>query len=626
MFVRFALGALLLIAPALLAGCARKAPAPVVKPVAIKPPVVAQPPPAVTVKTPAAAPVEAAAEAIEAEPVAAVEAPLAAAPLPTFGAERILLLAPYNPLIIEFQFTIDGQPHGEALERLVGEAIKLADADGDGRPMWKELTASKRFKYGQFGNLAINSDNDHKQIVERYDIDRDGVVDSTELPRFLTRNAGGSRAFSIRGASDYRDLNRRGAPAWQLVDADDDGMLSQDELSSLASRLASRDMDDDEILVAADLNPSAAASAMPGMMAERRRRGPDASRMLGPHADWDSVRLALENRYSGSSYLQPDSFPLTPELFAQLDANADGKVRKEEFERLNEVEPHVVVAVEFGVAEETEDKEQESGDGSQESEEKVLEAAPAAPRVRLVRIADALTTAGQDAIEQPNRLTLRFGGMVLTLYTNDTIVNQDFEAQAQQALATLDANKDGYLEKSEVPETAQPQLGQFEAVDADEDGKVYAGEIVAFLTQQQAAQRSQIHAKASDREDVLFAVLDADHDERLDLRELESAPERMGVLDRDGDGLISPDELPEVMTIGLARGNLENMDALFVPPPVVARGPAGDAPRWFTSMDANADGAISQREFIGSEDKFAELDANGNGLLEAPEASKPASN
>ncbi|HEX5103581.1 MAG TPA: hypothetical protein VFV87_07220 [Pirellulaceae bacterium] len=261
--------------------------------------------------------------------------------------ERIVLLAPLNPFLIEFHFTIDGQPHEQALERLVDAVIKLADTDGDGRPMWAEVTSSKRFKYGQFGNLAINNDNDHKQIVERYDIDRDKVVDRDELPRFLTRNAGGSRSFSIRGTADYRGMNRRGAPTWQVIDTDGDGRISPEERQSAAGELRIRDSDDDEILVATDLNPRAALGD-PGMMSMRRRAGPQAARLLGPHADWDNVRLALEHDYGGSRYLETDSFPLTPQLFTELDTNKDGRIDRTEIRGLDSVPPHMVIAVDFG--------------------------------------------------------------------------------------------------------------------------------------------------------------------------------------------------------------------------------------------------------------------------------------
>ena len=194
---------------------------------------------------------------------------------------------------------------------------------------------------------------------------------------------------------------------------------------------------------------------------------------------------------------------------------------------------------------------------------------------------------------------------MLTFYTNDTVAAATFAARAKQALDMFDQNKDGYLEKSEVPETLQGQLGRFEAVDADEDGKAYPHEIEAFLAQQQAGLRAQIHARATDSEDVLFAALDADHDERLDSREIEGRGRSdWRLLDKNGDGQITADELPEVLLIGLARGSLENADATFAPPPVIARGPDGKAPRWFTAMDANQDGVISRREFLGPAEKF----------------------
>jgi Ca2+-binding EF-hand superfamily protein len=539
---------------------------------------------------------------VEEKPAAAdEEIATTSPPAKPVSKERILLLAPGNPIVVELHLTIDGQPHTEALVRLVDEVLKLGDTDGDGRTMWKELCASRRVKYGQYGNLAIDNENGEKQVIERYDIARDGVVDRTELPRFLTRNAGGSRPFSIRGTLDHRDLNRRGAATWRVIDADEDGSISAEERAAAASLLAGRDSDDDEILLASDLNPRLQA-ANPEMMADRRRRGPDAARLLGSHADWGGIQRILELEYGGGRTMTAEGFPLTPELFAQLDGNKDGRIRREEFAALNEVPAHVVVEAGFG---------KEPGAGDQEPGAK--------PRLKLLHVDPQLAGSGSAIVEQSGRLTIAVGGNRLTFYTNDTVASEDFSARAKQALDMFDQNKDGYLEKSEVPESLQGQLGRFEALDADDDGKAYPYEIEAFLAQQQGGLRAQIHAKAADTEDVLFAALDADHDERLDSRELEGAAQRLAALDKNGDGKVTSDELPEVLLIGLARGSLENAEATFSPPPIVVRGPDGQAPRWFTSMDANRDGTISRREFLGSAEKFQELDRDGNGLLELAE-------
>jgi len=595
-------------------------PAPLPPPVA--PPVVkAVPPPVVVAQEPP--PVENdAGPAADVAP--AVEVPaVAPPPPPTFGTERILLLAPTNPVIIELQLSIDGQPHTDALKKLVADVMQLADADGDNRVTWKELCANKRLKYGQFGNLAIEGDNSEKQILERYDIDRDGIVDDTELPRFLTRNAGGSRPFSIRGTADSRDTNRRAAPTWQVLDADGDGAISKSEMAAAAGRLMRLDSNDDEILLPADLDPRL-QTGDPTMMADRsRRRGHDAARLLGPHADWGTVQMAMEREYGGTGLLREGCFPLTPDLFAKLDANGDGRLGRTEFAALNDVPPHLVVGVEFGSpAAEKPAIELEEWEVTELPAE-LPEPVQREPRLKIVSVSPALGGESPQVMEQPGRMTILIGGVLLTLYTNDTVASEDFAERARQALAMYDNNKDGYLVKDEVPEALQAQFGRLEAIDTNDDGKAYPEEIETYLAQQQAGLRAQIHAKAGDREDVLFACLDADRDQRLDSREMDSAAQRLLALDKNNDGVVTADELPELMIVGLARGSLENADATFRPPPVVVRSPAGDAPRWFTAMDANADGAISRREFVGPAEKFAELDKDGNGLLELNEAIKP---
>jgi Ca2+-binding EF-hand superfamily protein len=156
-------------------------------------------------------------------------------------------------------------------------------------------------------------------------------------------------------------------------------------------------------------------------------------------------------------------------------------------------------------------------------------------------------------------------------------------------------------------------------LDSDGDGKAYPAEIASFLSHQQAGLRAQIHTRVGDVEDLLFMALDTNNDQRLDSREIQHTAKRLAELDADGDGLLNAIELPETITIVLARGSIENADALFTPSMAALASNAEKAPRWFSSMDANRDGVISRREFLGTNDQFSQLDQNQSGLLELEE-------
>lgn len=544
-------------------------------------------------------------------------------------AERFLLFTPTNPLIVDVELTIDGQPHLAAMDKLVDEVLKLGDTDADGRPTWKEVAESKRFKYGQFGNLAISNDNGVKQILEMYDSDRDSAVDRAEVPRFLTRNAGGARPFSIRGTSDFRETSRYESPLWNLLNTDGDRhSISAAEMTAAPSRLRSRDTDDDDIVVPSDL--SANSGAQPGEMPTRRReRGPTAARLIASDAKWDMIRVDLDDQYALGGNLNDTSFPWTPKLIAELDADKNGRITKAEYPLLAKVPAHIRLAVNFGKTAASQGKKEDAKDDAKDeakdktkAEEKPAEPAkPESPvQIRVVHLCEELEALPHAVSEQSGRLTLNIGGMCLTFYTNDTVAAVDFEAQAKQVLEMYDADKNGYLEAKEIPADAQAAFGTFEGVDTDENGKVYPGEIVTALSQQQAALRSQIHAKAEDREDAFFLALDENGDERLDGREIENAPARLKLFDKNGDGEIVGDEIPPAMIVGFSRGSLQNVEALFTMPSLVARPPAKDIPRWFTLMDTSGDGVISRREFLGEQEKFEKLDANSDGFLDSVEA------
>jgi Ca2+-binding EF-hand superfamily protein len=129
-------------------------------------------------------------------------------------------------------------------------------------------------------------------------------------------------------------------------------------------------------------------------------------------------------------------------------------------------------------------------------------------------------------------------------------------------LMAFDKNGDKKLSKEEVPERMQ---GLFARADADHDGVLTADEI------RKSAQSTSAPAGGGEREgrvegrggrggeppnfmkiDPIFAAVDADGDGEISAAELANAPAALKKLDKNGDGQITPDEVP--MMGGRGRG------------------------------------------------------------------------
>ena len=76
------------------------------------------------------------------------------------------------------------------------------------------------------------------------------------------------------------------------------------------------------------------------------------------------------------------------------------------------------------------------------------------------------------------------------------------------------------------------------------------------MTRQADAARGRLMLTASDQGRAIFGMLDLDRDRRLGAREVLDTFARISACDRDGDGRISPEEIPHHIQLTLARGDL----------------------------------------------------------------------
>lgn len=518
--------------------------------------------------------------------------------------ERVALLCPGGPLLIDIVLRFEGQDFSDALNRLVDDAYRQADEDGDGQTTWQQLSQNPRFRSGEFGNLVADTDEEVRQLIQIYDVDSDGLVDREELPRFLTRNAGGGRSFTLKSSNEYRSTNRRRSPTRLLIDADRDGAISAEEMEAAPHALLNRDSDSDEIVTLQEMKDNADQIMQPAMMPNRRRvTEPDTAIWLtDTNIDftrrWGMVQFQLQELYSYGETLTAGDWSLVPELFKSLDSDNDEQLSKSEVSQLAEVPPHLILEVDF-------DRKSDDQPG---------------PQLKLREIASELLALKPTIREMPSRISIQLSTTEIELFVSQDQALANVVQAAKSQFAAFDRDKNNYLEKAEVPEQVPGMDVQFEALDRDSDGKVYEADLITYLEQRSAVARAQVRARAADQEDALFTALDTDGDGRLNTREIRLCPSHLKSFDRNGDQQIQSDEIPGSMVVGLVRGNPQLDDQLFASPAGMTQPSIEKASRWFRGMDANSDGEISRREFFGTQDKFEKLDADHDGYVSLEEA------
>jgi Ca2+-binding EF-hand superfamily protein len=203
----------------------------------------------------------------------------------------------------------------------------------------------------------------------------------------------------------------------------------------------------------------------------------------------------------------------------------------------------------------------------------------------------------------------------------------------QQRFKAADTNKDGYLEGKElaaIDAPGSPLAGLREVIDWDGDGKIYLKELMEFVDRQQEAARARLVLTTADQGRAIFGILDLDKDRRLGAREVMRTVDRVMSWDGDGDGRVSPDEIPYHFLVTIARSGLAGLtgEGVVAPLPrsMVATPAAGAAvgPEWFHKMDRNHDGDVSRREFLGPRGQFDRLDRDDDGLIDPSEATAAA--
>lgn len=523
-------------------------------------------------------------------------------PPPAAGdVEQALLLDELRPLVLRFEIGAEGKGFRAHWREYVERLFAYLDQDSDGALAGKEIARSNawraRLAAGQTAKPTARSPTTPTNAAAAAP-SAEGKVARDEWIKRLA-GAGERAKFASQAVAATSSQ-----PLWGRLDRDADGKLNPEELAASPGTLGPLDTNEDEMIASEELTPYqpapagyAAASGAPGAaMAVPLSRDDPASNLLVRELFRRYDRSGRGGK-AGNRRLEPREVQLEPAVFGKADGDRDGALNRDELLAwLQNPSVDVAVAVNFG------------GGPSALAVSPVGEGLPR----EAGRNADGSQTISV------GRLRLHFAVAEMWPHPPD-----DKLLEGQFRAADRDGN--GLLDSGECQ--MQPHLkDELEFLDRNRDGKLSFDEALPFFRQQDGLARCQIVITVLDQGRVLYSAMDADHDGRLSVRELRAAGSKFSLWDANGDGQLSEDEVPHQVRITIQRGIQPDAPPgqpaapNVMVPSNVAAGRGG--PRWFQRMDRNGDGDVSPREFLLDAERFSELDADGDGLIDASEADR----
>lgn len=438
------------------------------------------------------------------------------------SAERLALLLPGRPLVIELRMTIDGRPFRAVDDEMIDKLLAAADRNQDARPTWGEIFADPKRILGMRAVFQLDL-SDRKAFMAANDANRNGRVDRDEARRFVARLKR-SAAFLLHASPEFRQANLRQSILRTLLDANDDGALDEGELALAAQRLLIVDVNDDHIVDWSELEDSLAGDEQ-AMTVQTQH-----------HTNTDLAAIALR-----AASDQPPG-----------QNGVDGALTRDEFRRMEQAAPQLIVSADFG-----------NSDHSSSG-------------LSLVRASPELEPLEMHLSPSKLDLTLQFAGCRLHIAIDDRL---RLEAAAPSATPTaeamesspsakepppsqlaaiqavacneqdvlfslLDVNRDRRL----TPRELRQAKTAFGRIDSDDDGRLASEEIpvalALWLGRGPSPETSPRRFSAPAKADVARAVpawfiyMDSNRDQEVSAQEFPGSTEKFRSLDLNGDGFI----------------------------------------------------------------------------------------
>jgi Ca2+-binding EF-hand superfamily protein len=522
------------------------------------------------------------------------------APAETPGSVReAVYFSPAGPVRVRLHVMIGERTADAAWEKAVGALFAFLDRNGDRVLDATERAAVTAPQRARDAELAAP---DGSAAPLRLTFARKDEAVTRAAFAAAVRAAGFEpvRLSAVAGRADSAQLS---AALFRHLDRDKDGKLSADELRAAREVLAPLDVNEDELLTAAELlgrsiqpNPGrpAVVAGSARMPEESTASLPD---LLFLSTDGTPVVKQILAARGGvrATSLRRSELGMDAAAFAALDKDGNGRLDTAELAAWLRRAPEVELALTLAPGR--------------------LSLLPGEPgRHSTFR-------------QQPDGAVIgstpgtQFRFEVAHNSAGKTAGDATADRMRQQFLGL--AKGQGFVTRKQL-ENQPAALAFFDFADRNADGKVDRAEVEAGLKVLAVLAACRVEIPFVDGGNGLFEVLDSNGDGQLSPRELIEAAAVLRPF-ADASGRVGPRDLPRKLRI---QATLAGIPAVVAPPPVPemarrasAQPTAGEpVPEWFSKMDRNGDGEVSLREFLGPLELFHKLDRNGDGLISPAEA------